>query len=264
MTLPADASPTIGYDYTTGPARPDAILDRIDLTLFIACYNEAENIVGTLDTLLGALQQFPETTWEALLIDDASKDRTAEVVKRWLDEHPGLPIYLKVNKKNKGLACNYIEGAFWGRGKYYRLVCGDDVEPRETFCEVLRQLGTSDMVIFYQDCRGRSLFRRLLSRTFTGLVNLISGHRLKYYNGLAIHKRYNVMRWNANYHGFGFQTDILTRLLDEGIPYKEVLVKAHERPNGHSKALTMKNLLSVSHTLLDLSIRRFGRIFFNR
>lgn len=261
---PSDASPVRGFDYSTGPARPLATDDELDLTLFVACYNEEENVVGTLETLLGALRQYPETTWEILIIDDCSKDRTVDVVRRWLDEHPGLPIYLKVNQTNKGLAQNYIDGAFWGRGKYYRLVCGDDVEPQETFCEVLQQLGTADIVIFYQDCSGRTLFRRMLSRLYTGLVNLISGYRLKYYNGLAIHKRYNVMRWNTNYHGFGFQTDILTRLLDAGIPYKEVRVRAHERAKGHSQALTLKNILSVSHTFMDLSIRRIGRIFFKR
>ena len=38
----------------------------------------------------------------------------------------------------------------------------------------------------------------LLSGTFTFLVNTISGFRLHYYNGLAVHLRYNVMRWHPD------------------------------------------------------------------
>jgi Glycosyl transferase family 2 len=47
----------------------------LDLTLFVACYNEEENIVGTLETVLEALGEF-DFTWEIIVIDDASTDRS--------------------------------------------------------------------------------------------------------------------------------------------------------------------------------------------
>jgi glycosyltransferase involved in cell wall biosynthesis len=247
--------------YHYGPARENPHRDDLKLTLFVACYNEEQNIEATLDTLLAALTQFPDLTWETLIIDDASTDRSIELIKRWIDAHPGLPVYLRINPENKNLAYNYVEGAFWGRGEYYRLVCGDNVEPVETFVEMIKHLGAADIVIFYQDCTGRSAFRRFLSRSFTHVINLITGHRLQYYNGLAIHRRYNVIRWNGNYHGFGFQADVISRLLDEGFGYTEVRVKANERPQGESKALRSKNIVSVVHTLIDLAIRRVGRWF---
>ena len=62
----------------------------------------------------------------------------------------------------------------------------------------------------------------------------------------------------------GFQADLVTRLLDEGVSYVQVPVKTHERQFGKSTALTVKNLLSVSHTLLDVLIRRLRRVFFNQ
>jgi hypothetical protein len=43
-----------------------------------------------------------------------------------------------------------------------------------------------------------------------GLVNLVTGNRLHYYNGLAVHLGHNVMRWHPNTRGFGFQADILS------------------------------------------------------
>jgi glycosyltransferase involved in cell wall biosynthesis len=233
---------------------------EIDITFFVACYNEEENIVATLDTLLAALDEVP-CGWEILVIDDASQDRSVAVVQRYIAEHPGLPIRCMMNKKNKGLAQTYIDGAFQGKGTYYRLVCGDNVEPKETFVALLKHLGEADMIIPYHVAvRGKSLGRRMLSKTFTWLVNCISGHRLKYYNGMAIHLRYNVMRWHTNSQGFGFQADLITRLLDHGSSYVEVPVVAQERTKGNSKALTLKNLLSVTHTLLDLFIRRVGKL----
>jgi hypothetical protein len=64
------------------------------------------------------------------------------------------------------------------------------------------------------------------------------------------------MRWHTNYHGFGFQADMIARLLDEGFNYVEVLVKATERKAGVSQALRLRNCFSVAHTLFDLFIRR--------
>jgi glycosyltransferase involved in cell wall biosynthesis len=244
------------------PTRPSVDPQEKDITFFIACYNEEENITATLDTLLAALEEVP-CSWEILVNDDASHDRSVAVVQQYIKDHPGLPIRCLVNTQNKGLAQSYIDGAFQGKGRYYRLVCGDNVEPKETFVALLQHLGEADMVIPYHvEVRGKSLGRRLLSKTFTWMVNRISGHRLQYYNGMAIHLRYNVMRWHTNSRGFGFQADLITRLLDQGFRYIEVPVVAQERTKGSSKALTVKNLLSVTHTLLDLFIRRAGKIIY--
>jgi glycosyltransferase involved in cell wall biosynthesis len=237
---------------------PETIPHECDLTLFVACYNEEENIVPTLETVLAALAE-SNCTWEILVIDDASRDRSVAVIEQFLNEHPGLPIRLYVNPANRGLGENFVEAAFRGRGKYYRLICGDNVEPKETLVEVFRQLGQADLVLFYQDCTGKARSRRILSKCYTGLINFLSGYRIRYYNGLPLHVRYHVMRWHTNTHGFGFQADLVTRLLDQGCSYREVLVKTTERRAGASKVLTARNICSVGHTVLSVLFRRLGQ-----
>jgi glycosyltransferase involved in cell wall biosynthesis len=231
---------------------------EVDLTLFVACYNEEKNIRGTLEALRQALSEFT-FTWEIIVIDDCSTDRSAEVVREFITENPKLPVYLKVNESNRGLGYNFTECAFLGRGKYYRLVCGDDVEPVETFRTVFSVLGKADMVLCRQNCTGRTFFRRALSRTYNWLVNTIGGYNVSYYHGLAMHRRYNVMRWHSGSEGFGFQADLITRLLDQGVPFIEVETKARERETGHSKALRLANFLSVAHMFQELLIRRVKR-----
>jgi glycosyltransferase involved in cell wall biosynthesis len=233
----------------------------IDISFFVACYNEEENIVGTVEMLLSSVAEVP-VKWEILVIDDASQDNSVEVIEQFITAHPNLPIYLKVNNVNRGLGANYVDGAFLVTGKYYRLICGDNVELKENLVKILKLLGQADMIVPSIEITGRSLFRRLLSTSFTRIVNLLSGYRIKYYNGLAVHLRYNVMRWHGNYHGFGFQADLITRLLDEGATYVEVPVFARERAAGKSNAMTLINFLSVTHFFLDLCIRQIGRRFF--
>jgi glycosyltransferase involved in cell wall biosynthesis len=237
----------------------------LDLTVFISCYNEQDFIVTTIETVRGALNEIGTISYEIIVVDDCSKDSSSETVKTYIAARPDERIVLRTNKVNRGLAQNYLDVAFVGKGKYYRLICGDDAEPKETMLAVFRAIGQADMIIpYYVSNEGKSLYRRSLSNVYAGIVNLISGFRLHYYNGLAVHLRYNVMRWHPNTRGFGFQADIICMLLDQGFSYKEVPVISIERRVQGSNALTFKNALSVAHTLVDLIFRRLANWVYRR
>lgn len=238
----------------------------LDLTIMISCYNEEGYIVSTLDTVIRTLQEVGVSKYEIIVVDDKSSDRSASLVQDYIRSHPELRIILRQNKINRGLAQNYFDAAFLGKGKYYRLICGDDAEPHDTMVAVFREVGNADILIpYYVTSEGKSRYRRLLSNVYAELVNFISGHRLHYYNGLAVHLRYNVMRWHPNTRGFGFQADIICMLLDQGASYKEIAVRTVERKGAaNSRALTFKNLLSVAHTLIDLIFRRISNRVYKR
>jgi len=262
----ADHEPEEGMTsppHVTRACRAAPILNAdIDVTLFIACYNEEANIVATLDTVVAAVCEVG-CTWEIVLIDDASTDDSVRLARDYQRRHPQLPIRLIVNPRNRGLARNFVEASFLGRGEYFKLVCGDNVESRETLVTILRHLGTVDLVVPYHiDCPGKSRGRLFLSRLYTRLVNAIGGHSLRYYNGLPLVRRQHVMRWHSHTSGFGFQAELLTRLLDEGISHIQVHAAARERAGGTSRALTARNLFCVARTLLDIGLRRLERGLF--
>jgi len=163
------------------------------------------------------------------------------------------------------LGVNYVEAAFLGTGEWYRLICGDNVEPKETFVKIFSQIGKADIILGY--CLrfpGRSAARIIISRIYTLIVNIISGNNIRYYNGLALTKRYLVMRWHSSSHGFGFQADLVTCLLSRGHTYLEIPVETRERLTGASKALTFKNICSVGHSLLNIAIRRVFKALYGR
>ena len=237
----------------------------IDLTVFVACFNEEPNIAATLDTVIASCQN-AGLSYEVIVIDDASSDRSVEIIESYKREHPQEPIILKVNAGNEGLGFNYTEAAFLGSGKYYRLVCGKNGEPQETLTNIFSQIGKADLIIPYHPAgtAGRTLKRRFLSWAYTSLVNTISGHNLHYYNGLPVIPRQQVMRWHSNARGFGFQADLISKLLDRGATYLELPVTAEERKGGKSNALSFRNFCSVTHTLITLVIRRIAKILYGR
>jgi glycosyltransferase involved in cell wall biosynthesis len=238
---------------------------EVDITVAVSCYNEEDLITCTLDSVVGALTEIA-LSYEIIVIDDASSDNSVRKVQAYIRTHPDLPIVLKANETNRGLGNNYVEAAFLGKGRYYRLCCGDDCEPKEVLVALFRHIGKADMIIpyNYRVVIGKSWMRNFLSRTFTFLVNVIGGYNIRYYNGLAVHLRCNILRWHPSSYGFGFQADIITRLLDEGVNYAQVPSYSIDRKGSASTALSMRNCLSVTHTLLEIGIRRLRRLLYDR
>lgn len=228
----------------------------LDLTIFVSCYNEEIFIEDTLSTIVEAMKIVGKS-YEIIVIDDCSKDKSAELVQQFIKKHPDINIILIMNKHNKGLAQNFVDGAFIGRGKYYRLICGDNAEPTETIVSVLSMMGQADMIIpYYVSAEGKSLYRRSVSRLYTKLINLISGNNINYYNGLQVHLRHNVMRWHPNTRGFGFQAGLVCLLLEIGFTYRQVPCITIEKRGGGGNAITLRNLRSVAHTMASILMRR--------
>ena len=226
----------------------------VDASFFIPCYNEENNILRVIEKLAEASARLG-LTYEILVWDDASQDRTAEVVEGYQKVHPDVPVRLFVNAVNRGPARNFVEGAFHARGEHYRLVCGDDVESMETILAILGRRGEADILIpYHASIGGRKLYRHLISRLYTFLVNLCAGQSLHYYNGCPLLRTYDVRRFHVEASGFGYQAEFVTRLLYEGRSYVEVPIIPEDREG--SGALTFRNFLSVGHTLMKISFRR--------
>jgi glycosyltransferase involved in cell wall biosynthesis len=230
------------------------------ITFFIPCYNEQEHVVGAIETVIAACVSVG-CSYEILVFDDASRDNTSQVVRKWQASHPTEPVELITLEKNAGVARNFVEGAFRGRGEHYRLVCGDNIEPQETHEALLRNLGAADIIIpYFTEIRNRPWRRKVISRAYTLLVNLVSGYRLKYYNGCPIYRRHDVLRYHVESSGFGYQAEFLTRLIYERRSYREIPLIAYDTEG--STSINIKNLLSVGNSLFTIAMRRLRIVLF--
>jgi hypothetical protein len=130
---------------------------------------------------------------------------------------------------------------------------------------ILGEMGKADMIIPYHRRKVGTLLRVAISRTYTFLVNVLSGYRLHYYNGNPLFRRDHVMRWHPYSFGFGFQADLVTRLLDEKATYREVAIDAIRREKqGAASFLNPRNFVSTAHTLYEILRRRLNRLVFER
>lgn len=231
----------------------------VEVTFYIPCHNEERDIISTLAKISFVAQELG-LTYELLIYNDGSTDKTRELVEKYIADHPDSFIRLINRDKKRGLGFNYIDGAFTGAGKYYMMICGDNSETEESIRTIFQKKGTVDIVIpYFAEWDRRKWPRRILSRFFTFLVNRFSGYCLHYYNGVVLHLRSNVMRWHPMSVGFAYQAELLTILLDEGKTYAEVQISNNDRKSGISRAFYFLNFLSVGHSLLQILFRRIRR-----
>ncbi len=228
------------------------------LTVFVPCFNEEGSLTAGLDTIMESLNGL-KFSYEILLVDDASTDRSLAVMEEYVDKHPDAGIRIIANEANKGFARNLIDAAFMGRGEFFRSIPAWNADPVESLRDVFKLMRQADMIIPYIQRDDRDLKRRFLSSLYTYLVTGITGHSLRYYNGNVLYRREHVMRWHTPCEGSGIRAELLSRVLDEGFSYIEVPANVNMRTAGKTESLKLRNFLSVAYTLLQLSIRRLAR-----
>jgi len=235
---------------------------KTDITFYIPCLNEEENITKTLDAIFEAAKSFSYRC-EIIAVDDGSEDRTLEILENRSLNNPPLSLRIIKNNETKGLGYNYFATALQARGEHYMLVNGDNAEPVETLRAILAQKGMADMVVpYFGPNDQRNFARRTISRIFTGMINAITWNRIHYYNGPVLHRTENVRLYHAETGGYGYQAELICKLLNAGKTYKHVLVKNSDRERGFSKAFSLSNFLSVSNSLFHIFLRQCFQVLY--
>jgi glycosyltransferase involved in cell wall biosynthesis len=198
-------------------------------------------------------------TYEIILVDDGSTDRTGSIMDRVTADLPHTRTLH--NSPNIGLGASYARGLSEAKLDYVMMLCGDGGLPAASLQPIFAKIGSADIVIPYMvNLREiKTPLRYAISRAYTLLINLLFGYNLRYYNGLPVHRRSSLEQISITSSGFAFQAEILIKLLRLGHTFVDVGVEGVE-PTNRSTAFHLKNLLSVGTTLYKLvrEIRRFS------
>lgn len=74
------------------------------LSIVIPAYNEEKRLPRTLDKIIAYLSQYCKESYEIIIVDDGSRDRTAEIVGGYAKKYPFMHLIKKAGNAGRGAA----------------------------------------------------------------------------------------------------------------------------------------------------------------
>ena len=114
------------------------------LTIAVPSYNMEKLLPQCLDSM--ADERFRDAL-EVLVVDDGSKDRTAEIARGYSEKWP--EIFRVISKENGGHGSAVNAALDRAAGRYFRIVDADDWVNRENLHRLLEEMGKAEADICF-------------------------------------------------------------------------------------------------------------------
>lgn len=159
------------------------------ISIVSGCYNEEENLPILLTQLRAVVAKHPEYEFEIIVIDNASTDRSAEVLRKEAAQDPRVKVIL--NARNFGHIRSPYYGMLQANGDAVIYLASDLQDPPELISSFLEKWseGFKAVVAIKNESEETPLFF-LLRRTYYKLVNRLAEiDTIQNYTGFGLYDR---------------------------------------------------------------------------
>lgn len=229
-----------------------------EISVIMPAYMVAGNIRHAVQNTIAAMADAGIERYEIMIgasprRDGKPDDGTLAIADELAAEYPCVRV---LEKKYSNLGDKFWMGVDHARFANIVMVASDNEIAKEAISAVLTHVGEADIITSYAaNMSVRPFMRRVVSRTFTFLMNAITGLRLRYYNGMCVHRVELLRQLPSRNDSFAYMAEILATLVQRGHSYREVPIMLQPRPEGSSVAFRRDNVIQVCATL--------GRLFWN-
>jgi teichuronic acid biosynthesis glycosyltransferase TuaG len=221
------------------------------VSIITPCYNGEKFISETIESVLR--QTYP--AWEMLIVDDGSRDRSADIIRSWADKDPRIQY---IYQKNAGSAAARNHGIRKADGQYLALLDADDVwcpEFLEEQIQFMKEKHALCVCSAYEHIDGQS--RKILRPTYARPVITVRDMKVRNYIG-CLTGLYDCSRYGKIY-----LHEELNSLRDDYAYWYDIVAKTGAA-YGNPKVLAQYRVLAGSTTGKKSRLIRVQYRFYRR
>lgn len=222
------------------------------ISFIVLAFNEEANILPTVDTISRAAAATGLDNFEVVVVDDGSRDRTAEVLKQRAAQMPHLRIV--TNEVNLGVGASICKGLAVAKCPRVMIVPGDNDMSFEMMRLLLRYRDTADVVLAFPiNTEDRSLGRHVLSVLYR-LIHVVAFRvYVNYVNAPSICPTELMQSLGLKSPRYSIVAEYTVKLLRSGCSFAEVPGFVQNPNVGRKRrTVTLRNLSEVVVCFLRL------------
>ena len=234
------------------------------ITVIVPAYKKAKILESFTSIVVDVLNKLRLEEYEIFIITNPDEngidDETPAVARVLESSNSRIKSIHNPNYVNVGF--KYRQGINLATKEYITCIFCDNEVSEKTVTAVLSHVGEADVVLSYTaNMESRTLFRRILSRTFTNLCNFLYGLHVTYYNGTSIYPRKLLQSLDLRNDSFAYNVEAFVSAFKSHpkMTYKEVPVILNQGKTSGA-AFKLSNVIGIGKTLLRL----FWRVWFRR
>jgi glycosyltransferase involved in cell wall biosynthesis len=220
------------------------------ITVAIPALNEEKNIEGAVRSVLAAAARVPELQVEIIVVDDGSRDRTADIVRGLEQQYSNVRMIQ--NPQNIGLGASIRRAIDAAGMEKFLFIPGDNDIPLSTLELLFRNAYAADVVMTYfhnDEQRGR--MRYLLSNLFRVIYTTTFDLYVVYVNGPAVYPAAKLRALTLHSTRFSIVAEINVKLLRQGVSFVELPSNRQVGMEGSTSA-SWRSLMETARVYLQI------------
>jgi glycosyltransferase involved in cell wall biosynthesis len=223
------------------------------ISLLIPAYNEQATIEAVVGQALDVLRQCAPDH-EVIVLDDASRDRTWEILQSLSAREPAVRIVR--HETNQGIAATFEELYRLAAKDYVFLVSGDGQFPPEVLLRCVPLLERYDIVVCRRTYKDYTPYRHLVSFLFRWLPRVMFGVDVIDPGGVKVMRREIYSRVPVISKGVFVEAERLIGAVKAGYRLTAVDMIQMPRQGGESRGAKISTVVTAGADLVRCWLRR--------
>jgi glycosyltransferase involved in cell wall biosynthesis len=226
--------------------------DVLSISAVLPAYNEEEVIGASVAAMVKTLESLG-ADYEVIVVNDGSRDRTAEILGRLGQENPR--VRMVSHERNQGYGAALWTGFTSATKELVFLTDGDKQFDVDELTELLPLLDGADMAIGYRAPRADPLIRRLNGWGWNAIVTVLFGYTARDVDcAFKLFRRGILEHVEVHARGATFSAEFLIKASRLGYVIRERPVSHYPRPAGQATGAKPAVILRAFHELLHLRL----------